>query len=868
VGSNQGRDCNRSPVSATSILAYLIVLVAMSLRLYQLQFGQWRNDEEIIWLHALRAVAARQFSWVGIPSDLGIANGPAQMLPVLPAAVLQAPYIAYVLVAMLNVLAVAALSRLGRLWGGSPLGLAAAALCAVSPWATIHSRRLWGNDMLAPFAVLFITALWLFAARRQRWRIVNATVWLALVVQMYIAAIVHVAVLAVGLAFAAIAYGRRLHGIIVPLIVACLVFILLTAGYGMSAFLGHATDLARAVRDTRAATPQPHGLPNWDGIGFLIQSVRSDGYRFYAPHASRLPSLGGGPVVVGDAIAEALLFCGVVFLFMQLVRAILARQPSLGVRLTTPALLLTWLLAMPISLVLHDAPVCACFLLPSYPAQYLVEAIGAVAVGGVVAHLLAGVAFRAGDRVPASATPADRKVLMKATSRPFEMHPSGVGRLITGTLLGVVLLCQLGAAGPFFAGINQYWPNDQYGLPYAFHGRIVKAIAYVWRPGMSIVVSGHGELDGVLRDEIDTELPAGQARIVDDQRWLTLPAPGQAPMIMLMTPGASAAHDALAALVQARPAALQATLTVPGANQEFRILQVTANDTITLEGLLTPTSDRHVAAVQFATDVRLDRYALPIRLLPAHPVNVALEWTILRSQPFIPADSFYVHLVDATGTTAMLDAPFLPPNLWRQGERVWTFGALSDSGHDNATRDVLIGLYKLKGTDASEGVISIPATDSSGHAITELRQGPYVVHAATVAPADDPTLKENFAPGLALVSADVPTVGTAGASLAITLHWQATSSSPPRYTVFLHLLDPRGTLQAQQDIEPDSGALPTSAWLLHELVDDTHILKLPPNIVPGEYRLVLGVYPTGQPEHPRSMTWPQEIRVEASGHGA
>src|SRR5487761_1052112 len=131
-------DRGRGPVDSASIIAYLILLLAALLRLDQLRFGQWRNDEEIIWLHALQAVAARQFPWVGIPSDLGIANGPGQMLPVLPAVFLDTPYVAYVLVASLNVLAVAALYRLGRLWGGDVLGLTSALLYATSPWAVIY----------------------------------------------------------------------------------------------------------------------------------------------------------------------------------------------------------------------------------------------------------------------------------------------------------------------------------------------------------------------------------------------------------------------------------------------------------------------------------------------------------------------------------------------------------------------------------------------------------------------------------------------------------------------------------------------------------------------------------------------------------
>jgi hypothetical protein len=124
-----------------------------------------------------------------------------------------------------------------------------------------------------------------------------------------------------------------------------------------------------------------------------------------------------------------------------------------------------------------------------------------------------------------------------------------------------------------------------------------------------------------------------------------------------------------------------------------------------------------------------------------------------------------------------------------------------------------------------------------------------------------------LAPGVALVGADVPNTGTAGAAFAVTLHWQATEAAPPRYTVFLHLLDQHGVLQAQQDIEPGDGGFPTSSWLLDELVNDPHVLTVPPSIAPGEYRLVIGVYPTGRPDQPRSMDWPQGIRIAASGRG-
>jgi len=165
----------------------------------------------------------------------------------------------------------------------------------------------------------------------------------------------------------------------------------------------------------------------------------------------------------------------------------------------------------------------------------------------------------------------------------------------------------------------------------------------------------------------------------------------------------------------------------------------------------------------------------------------------------------------------------------------------------------LIGLYKLKGTQAQQGVIPIPATVAGGGAVNEFRQGPFVVHAATQRGSRVPAVQASLAPGLSLVSADVPATATAGSALPVTLHWQATEPLPPRYTVFLHLVDQAGTLRAQQDIEPQAGSFPTSTWLLNELVTDSHALSL-----------VIGAYPTGQPGKPASWTWPQTVTVKAA----
>lgn len=838
LGAEQARRDVAGPVERS--VACFVVLVATWLRFAKLEFGQWRNDEEIIWLHALSALAVGKFPWVGIPSDLGIDNGPGQMLPVLPAALLQSPYVAYVLVASLNVLAVAALYRLGRLWGSGPMGLAAAALCAVSPWAVIHSRRLWGNDMIAPFAAFFITALWLFVTQRQRWRIVEVAVWLAFAVQMYIAAIVQIGVLLLGLTLAALQRSRlRLARLALPGLLALSVFVVLTAGYGSSAFVPHAADLLRAIRDNRTETPSPVALPNWRGFPFLLQSVGSDGYQYYLGHAARFGDATAGPYLVGTDFAVALFLCGMLSLLKKVAEGVTSHSGSRYAQFTAAALLLAWVLAMPVALIVHAAPVCACFLLPSYPAQYLVVALGAFAVGACLTRLLMFLpAWNAG-------------VVLAGV----------VGRVLTGLLLGTVIVSQLGAAIPFFRSVGQYWPANQYGLPYAWHERIVDAVVAAWRPGMRIVVSGHGELDGVLRDEIGTRLPGASPRLVDDQHWLTVPGPDQPPMLVLATPGSSPAHAALLTLLVDHPAALRATVSVPGADQRFRVVAITAGDATRLAALLGPASARADPNVRFAGDARLSHIVLPPRLFPDQPIEVRLEWTILRTQPQIPAESYYVHLSDGGATTSALDAPFLPPGLWQEGERLWTFGALTDAGQGAAPRSALIGLYVLKGRDSRAGVIPVQAYDGNGRPITAVRQGPIVVRAAHITKTALPALDAHLAAGLSLVSADVPRAANAGGTLAMTLQWQARITAPPRYTVFVHVLDGAGVLKAQQDTEPEHGMFPTSTWLGRELVTDSHRIVLPATLSPGAYHLVIGVYPVGKPDKERSLTWPEPVQI-------
>jgi hypothetical protein len=75
-----------------------------------------------------------------------------------------------------------------------------------------------------------------------------------------------------------------------------------------------------------------------------------------------------------------------------------------------------------------------------------------------------------------------------------------------------------------------------------------------------------------------------------------------------------------------------------------------------------------------------------------------------------------------------------------------------------------------------------------------------------------------------------------------TLYWQAVEEMEEDYVVFLHARDPlEGTPLAQTDQMPQSGAYPTSLWIVDEIVIDVHSLTFA-QPVPGPTTLYVGLY--------------------------
>jgi hypothetical protein len=82
----------------------------------------------------------------------------------------------------------------------------------------------------------------------------------------------------------------------------------------------------------------------------------------------------------------------------------------------------------------------------------------------------------------------------------------------------------------------------------------------------------------------------------------------------------------------------------------------------------------------------------------------------------------------------------------------------------------------------------------------------------------------------------------AGDTVPLTLTWESIGSFEADYTVFIHLTDAGRLPVAQADSQPRGGAYPTTRWHVGERLADFYQLEIPPDVPPGEYELLVGMY--------------------------
>jgi 4-amino-4-deoxy-L-arabinose transferase-like glycosyltransferase len=242
---------------------------------------------------------------------------------------------------------------------------------------------------------------------------------------------------------------------------------------------------------------------------------------------------------------------------------------------------------------------------------------------------------------------------------------------------------------------------------------------------------------------------------------------------------------------------------------------------------------------EFQDGINLVGYALdPQAVVAGREVPLVLYWQA-RSR-VLGAYTTFVHLLDERGDLrAQVDrTPFeglYPTTHWAPGPVLPDRNILSLPGNLEPGRYRLaVGLY--------DAVSLEPLPVIGGDAVLD-----YVwIGPRPPLPEPQVRLEATFGDTIRLLGYDLPAdssrVLSPGTTSTITLYWQTIGPVDRNYTVFVHLVDEAGQIQAQSDGPPQGGRYPTSFWEQGEMLEDTHTIALGAAVPVGRYRLLVGLY--------------------------
>jgi len=81
-----------------------------------------------------------------------------------------------------------------------------------------------------------------------------------------------------------------------------------------------------------------------------------------------------------------------------------------------------------------------------------------------------------------------------------------------------------------------------------------------------------------------------------------------------------------------------------------------------------------------------------------------------------------------------------------------------------------------------------------------------------------------------------------GATLPVTLTWKTVGETRINYRTFVELVNEDDKLITASDMVPGDWERPATGWVGGEYIVEEHLLAIPPDLTPGEYRLKIGIY--------------------------
>lgn len=311
---------------------------------------EFKADEARLLTLAYDMAEFKYFPMVGISNSAGLPNFPMSVwLYALPLFVWKHVYSATIFTGLLNTFAVGGcwwLTR--RFWGQQP-AIVATLLFAVNPWAVMHARKIWAQNLLAPFIVGWAICLLLaIEEKRTRW-LIGAIVSLAIAIQAHLAAVSLVPATAIVL----LIYWRRIG------------WRSLASGVGLS-LLTLVPFVIYVVRDADLG----------GSSGGLISAeitLNALKYTWLLTTGSQIHAY-AGPNAFETYLAQLPNLTAVHYLWAGLM--IIGLRRTVQRRRSADIVLLIWLASATLFFMWEFVPVVLHYLLPTYPAQFILAGIG------------------------------------------------------------------------------------------------------------------------------------------------------------------------------------------------------------------------------------------------------------------------------------------------------------------------------------------------------------------------------------------------------------------------------------------------------------------------------------------------------------
>jgi hypothetical protein len=270
--------------------------------------------------------------------------------------------------------------------------------------------------------------------------------------------------------------------------------------------------------------------------------------------------------------------------------------------------------------------------------------------------------------------------------------------------------------------------------------------------------------------------------------------------------------------------------------------------------------------VVFADAIELVGYSSDNdRVTPGKPVKVTFYWRALK--PLERDYTLALHLLGREGTlVGSLDTwpgnGLAPTSDWAPGMILADTYFINVDETAAAPTRLMMDLYFWD----DEPVISLPRRTLDGVPLPSviLAIGRALPARPEVAAPEHP-LRAEFEHGLTLLGYDFSTDG----ALYLRLYWklEADARVPTDYTVFVHIVDQQGIpIVEPADGPPLGGDWPTSLWEPGQVVAETRLVALPPDLHAGRYDVRLGLYDQASgvrlgARQPEGYAWPDNAVV-------